>query len=204
MNTIMCARQSYTIQTSYRNPEMMSSRLIPCFPHTAVCFNCTILPSTYKTHRKFPEHSIAELETLTRTTLTLILQKPISIHRGPNLDHTITDNLHCCEPRMLRAQFLCIGKVVPFVAVEAAAKQARNAESRGILIARFRHASARSFTRTYCGLNAFQVRPETKFLEIKLPRVVTTLNEVNEINFKVWESKSPVGLQSTSRWCPRG
>lgn len=102
---------------------------------------------------------------------------------------------------MLRAQFLFIGKVVSFVAVEAAATQARNAESRGILIARCRHASARNFTRTYCCLNVFQVRPETKFLETKLPRVFTTLDVVNEINFKVWEPKSPIGLQSTSRWC---
>ena len=148
----------------------------PMFSTHRRCFNCTILPPTYKTHRKFPQHSIVELETLTRTTLTLILHKPISIHPWPksrSYDHRQLTLLWATYAS--RAILMRWGSCL-FVAVEAAATQARNAERRGIPIAQFRHASARSFTRTYCGLNAFQVRPETKFLEIKLPRVVTTLN----------------------------
>lgn len=153
----------------------MSSRLIPYFPHTAVVSIAPYYHHTYKTHRKFPQHSIVELETLTRTTLTLILQKPISILPWPKCRSFYHRQLTLLWATYASRAILMHWESCLFVAVEADATQPRNAESRGILIARFRHSSARSFTRTYWGSNAFRVRPETKFLEIKLPRVVTTV-----------------------------
>jgi len=100
----------------------------PMFSTHRRSFNCTILPSTYETHRKFPPHSIVELETLTRTTLTLLLQKPISIHPWPKCRSFYHRQLTLLWATYASCAILMHWESCLFVAVEAAVTQPRNAE----------------------------------------------------------------------------